>query len=72
MQYPISQLPGRQTNADIAKARATAISHTPARTLSESGLKCRVLKLPVRNLKMMMKNGLDLFWNPLSPFRDTC
>ena len=28
MQYPISQLPGRQTNADIAKARATAISQS--------------------------------------------
>ena len=40
---------------------------TPARTLSISGLKSRVLKLPFFNLKMMMKNGLDFFfffnWN---------
>ena len=37
-------------------------SFTPARTLSISGLKSRVLKLPFFNLKMMMKNGLDFFF----------
>ena len=34
---------------------------TPARTLSISGLKSGVLKLPFLKLKMMMKNGLDFF-----------
>ena len=43
---------------------------TPARTLSISGLKSQVLKLPFINLKMMVKTGLDFFfWNPSSPFR---
>ena len=45
---------------------------TPATTLSISGLKSRVLKLPFFNLKMMMKNGLDFFLNPPSPSRDIC
>ena len=47
---------------------------TPARTLSISGLKSWVLKLPFFNLKMMLKNGLDFFfffWNPPSTFGDT-
>ena len=35
--------------------------YTPARTLSISRLKSRVLKLPFFNLKMMMKNVLDFF-----------
>ena len=41
---------------------------TPARTLSISGLKSRVLKLPIFNLKMMMKNGIDFFFEiPRAP-----
>ena len=35
---------------------------TPARTPFISGLKSRVLKLQFFNLKMMMKNGLDFFF----------
>ena len=35
---------------------------TPARTLSRSGLKSRVLKLPFFNLKLMIKNSLDFFF----------
>ena len=34
---------------------------TPARTLSISGLKSRVLKLPLFDLKMMVKSGLEFF-----------
>ena len=33
--------------------------YTPARTLSISGLKSRVLKLPFFNLRMMVNNGPD-------------
>ena len=33
--------------------------YTPARTLSISGLKSRVLKLSFLSLKMMVKSGLD-------------
>ena len=39
------------------------IHHTPANTLSISGLKSRVLKLSFLSLKMMVKSG------SLSPFR---
>ena len=42
---------------------------TPARTLSISGLKSRVLKLPFFNLKMMMKNGLDFFLKSTEPLQ---
>ena len=38
------------------------IECTPARTLSISGLKSRILKLSFFNLKMMMKNYLDFFF----------
>ena len=48
MQYPISQLPGRQTNADIAKARATAISQSSmgkgGLLFASDGLKKRILQ----------------------------
>ena len=36
-------------------------NNTPARTLSISGLKSRVLKLPFLNLKMMVNSGLAFF-----------
>ena len=45
---------------------------TPARTLSISWLKSRVLKLSFFSLKMIVKSGLEFFLNSPSPFRDTC
>ena len=42
MQYPISQLPGRQTNADIVKARATAMGKSRAAFVS--GILTGILK----------------------------
>ena len=52
------------TTIMIAKAQYICLDtgYTPARTLSISGLKYRVLILPFFNLKMMMKNGLDFFF----------
>ena len=45
------------------------ITLTPDRTLSISGLKSRVLKLPCFNLKMMMKNGLNFFLKSTEPLQ---
>ena len=42
---------------------------TPARTLSISGLKSRVLKLSFLGLKMMVKSGLEFF---ILKFAKTC
>ena len=45
------------------------LSVTPARTLSISGLKSRVLKLSFFNLKIMMKNGLYFFLKSTEPLQ---
>ena len=48
---------------------------TPARTLSISGLKSRVLKLSFLSLKMMAKSGLELilkFTEPLQRYLLSC
>ena len=48
---------------------------TPARTLSISGLKCRVLKLSFLSLKMMVKSGLEFilkFIEPLQRYLLSC
>ena len=46
--------------------------YTPARTLSISGLKSRVLKLSFLSLKMMVKSGLEFILKFTEPFKDTC
>ena len=49
--------------------------HTPARTLSISGLKSRVLKLSFLSLQMMVKSGLEFILKltkPLQRYLLTC
>ena len=45
---------------------------TPARTLSISGLKSRVLKLSFLNLKMMVKSGLEFILKLTEPLQSCC
>ena len=45
---------------------------TPARTLSISGLKSRVLKLSFLSLKMMVKSGLEFILKSTEPLQSCC
>ena len=51
------------------KSDAQTLQFTPARTLSISGLKSRVLKLSFLSLKMMIKRGLESILKFTEPFQ---
>ena len=59
----------------LSKVHRIFFTNTPARTLSISGLKSRVLKLSFLSLKMMVKSGLEFilkFTEPLQRYLLSC
>ena len=63
--------PTRKQIACAIKIPPYSMTHTSQNSF-DKWTKISSLEIDIFDLKMMMKSGLDIFFNLVSPFRDTC